>query len=106
MTIAGAASFSLVEGWFHNTLPNLKLSEPIALLRLDADWYDSTMSCLNNLFNKVAYGGIILIDDYYTWDGCSRALHDFLSSQSAIERIQSFHGVCFIQKGAVAATAA
>ena len=100
MTLSGARSFQLVRGWFDKTLPTFQLPEPIALLRLDGDWYDSTMVCLNSLFERVAPGGLIILDDYHTWDGCSRALHDFLSQHSAVERIQSLDNICYLQKAA------
>ena len=98
MKLAGANCFELVKGWFVDTLPEYRSGEPIALLRLDADWYESTMVCLENLFDRVIPGGLIIIDDYYIWDGCSRALHDFMSKRSALERIQSFNGVCYLIK--------
>ena len=98
MRRAAATSFHLVKGWFDQTLPGFTPSSLIALLRLDADWYDSTMLCLENLFDHMAPGGLILLDDYYTWDGCSRALHDFLSRRSAVERIRSLGEVCYLEK--------
>jgi O-methyltransferase len=98
MKIAGARSFSLVKGWFNETVPNFKPPSPIALLRLDGDWYESTIVCLVHLFDEVAPGGIVILDDYYTWDGCSRALHDFLSKRSAVERVRSLGNVCFLEK--------
>jgi len=98
MTLSGAKSFFLMKGWFNETLPKFAPPEPIALLRLDGDWYDSTMICLESLFQHVAPGGLIIIDDYYTWDGCSRAVHDYFSRHSVAERIQSFQGNCFIEK--------
>ena len=98
MREAGIKTFHLKKGWFEKSLPGFKPPAPIALLRLDGDWYDSTMVCLSQLFDFVAPGGLIILDDYYTWDGCSRALHDFLSRRSAAERIQSFGAVCFLEK--------
>jgi O-methyltransferase len=98
MKVAGIKSFHLKKGWFDQTLPGFKPPAPIALLRLDGDWYDSTMVCLSHLFDFVAPGGLIVLDDYHFWDGCSRALHDFLSRRSAPERIQSIGAVCFLEK--------
>jgi O-methyltransferase len=99
MELAGARTFKLVPGWFSETLPKFKPPEPIALLRLDGDWYDSTITCLKHLFDYVAPNGIIIFDDYYAWDGCSRALHDFLSDRKATERIRSYNGsVCYLLK--------
>ena len=98
MTLAGVKSFHLVKGWFNETLPGFIPPEPIALLRLDGDWYDSTIVCLESLFDHVAPGGLIVLDDYYTWDGCARALHDFLSRRSSTVRIRSRGEVCYLQK--------
>ena len=98
MNLAKVPDFELVVGWFDTTVPAYKHGAPIALLRLDGDWYDSTTICLENLFHRVAPAGIVIIDDYHTWDGCSRAVHDFLSKHSATERIDCLNGVCFIRK--------
>jgi O-methyltransferase len=98
MEMSMADKFSLREGWFEETLPNFKLNQEIAFLRLDGDWYTSIYVCLENLFDLVVEEGIIVLDDYYAWDGCSRAVHDFLSKTSKIERIESYSGICLIKK--------
>ena len=68
-------------------------------LRMDADWYDSTMDILTNLFPQMNKGGVIIIDDYYHWEGCTRAVHDYLSKHECTEAITSTSlGVCFIVK--------
>lgn len=90
MRKAGAQKARFIKGWFNETLPVTVIEEPIAILRLDADWYDSTMDCLVNLFDKVASGGVIIFDDYYTWDGCAKAVHDFLSKRQLNNRIRQF----------------
>lgn len=76
------------KGWFEKTLPGFAPNKPISVLRLDGDWYASTRCALDNLFDKVMPGGIVLIDDYYAWDGCGRALHEFLAARQARERIR------------------
>lgn len=98
MRLAGCSDFRLIKGWFDDTLPQFSLQSPIALLHLDGDWYDSTMTCLKAFFDHVAPDGIIAIDDYYAWDGCSRAVHDFLSLRSAPERIFSIGNVAYIRR--------
>ena len=91
--------FECIKGWFENTLPAFEGTTAINLLRLDADWYDSTISCLEHLFPKVVEGGVVLIDDYYTWSGCSRAVHDYLSATKSPSRIsQSPSGVAYLIK--------
>jgi hypothetical protein len=89
MIMSGVPSYYLVKGWFDQTLPKSTIYDPIAVLRLDGDWYDSTLTCLENLFSRVSTGGLVIIDDYYTWDGCARAVHDFLSRHSRPEKIRS-----------------
>lgn len=87
-----------IKGWFEDTIPNNNIKE-IAILRLDGDWYDSTMVCLDHLFEKVKTGGLIIIDDYYAWDGCSRALHDYLSKHNRTERICTLYSSgCYLIK--------
>lgn len=101
MRLSGARDYHLVKGWFSDTLPQFKPREAIAVLRLDGDWYDSIMVCLQELYPYVAPGGLIILDDYYAWEGCARAVHDFLSSQRLAERIRSTpNGVAyFIKRG-------
>ena len=48
--LAGARNVSVHSGWFKDTLPGYAPPAPIAILRLDGDWYDSTMVCLQALF--------------------------------------------------------
>lgn len=100
MTLADAPHTLLVAGWFADTLPSFDPG-PIVLLRLDGDWYESTTLCLERLFDRVVPGGLVILDDYFAWDGCSRAVHDFLSRRSAVERLRSFGTVCYFSKAPV-----
>lgn len=99
MQLSGAKKYQVIKGWFSETLPQFNFDEKIAILRLDGDWYDSTMDCLTNLYDKVNSGGIIIIDDYYVWDGCSRAVHDYFSKNNLTVKVrQSADGICYIIK--------
>lgn len=99
MTLAGVNRFNVVKGWFNQTLPTFQPTERIAVLRLDADWYSSTADCLNYLYAQVVPNGLIILDDYYAWDGCSKALHDFLSVNKLRDRIQQYDSmVCYLTK--------
>lgn len=83
------------KGWFNDTLPaveKLVRDDGVAVLRLDGDWYDSTMDCLTHLEPLVAEEGTIIVDDYYAWDGCARAVHDYLSRKDLPYRIKSLFG--------------
>ncbi len=99
MKLAKAQNPHFIKGYFENTLPGFQFSEEILVLRLDGDWYDSTMQCLDNLYHKMTPGGIVLVDDYYYWDGCTRAVHDFLSKINQPVRIhETKEGVCYFYK--------
>lgn len=98
MRLAGIDNPVIHKGWFGETLPGVEIEGGISILRMDADWYASTTDILNNLFSQVNTGGLIIIDDYYTWDGCSKAVHDYLSKNSCQERIRQFRRVCYIEK--------
>lgn len=65
-----------VKGWFSDTLTSLPL-ESLSLLRADGDMYSSTMDILNPLYPKVSPGGFVVIDDYWAWEECRRAVTDY-----------------------------
>jgi len=82
-----------VKGWFNDTLPSRKGElGSIALLRIDADWHDSVATCLEELVPLVANGGVVILDDYYSWDGCARATHEFLCRHDLPYRIEQRFG--------------
>ncbi|MGE0644827.1 MAG: TylF/MycF/NovP-related O-methyltransferase [Nitrospira sp.] len=98
------AEYKLVRGWFDSTVPGIasELSEHgIAVLRLDGDWYASTDVSLRYLCPITSERGIVMIDDYYAWDGCARAVHDYLSRNDLPYRIKSLpynFGAYFIKR--------
>ncbi len=97
MALSGAPNHKIIKGWFDQTVVGFVPPSPIAVLRLDGDWYDSTMIVLESLYQHMARDGIIIVDDYYTWDGCSRAVHDFLSKRQLTARITQKYGICVIE---------
>ena len=58
------------------------IPEKIAILRLDTDWYESSKYELEQMYDNVVIGGIIIFDDYYHWDGQRRATDDFFLSRN------------------------
>ncbi|MEQ1550286.1 TylF/MycF/NovP-related O-methyltransferase [Sphingorhabdus sp.] len=97
----GHLQFQINKGWFAESLARLDAG-PVAFAHLDCDWYDSTYTCLERLWPQMAVGGVILIDDYYDWEGCRRAVHDFLSRHEAREPIRSvgkFGGISITRLG-------
>lgn len=96
MEMSGVPRYTLVKGWFEETLPSFVPPSPIAILRLDGDWYESTLVALESLFPHLAPDGVVIVDDYFAWDGCSRAVHDYLSRHKSTARITQQHGICVL----------
>lgn len=90
MKLAGAPDAHIVKGWFKDTLPQFPKDREIAVLRLDGDLFESTMECLENLYPRVAKGGLIIIDDYCIWDGCAKAVHRFLAQRDLALKIRLY----------------
>jgi len=87
-----------VKGWFEET--TIGFNEPIALLRLDGDLYNSTYVCLKNLYPKVIDGGLVIIDD---WElkGCRDAAHDYFIEIGVIDwhlKIKHISNIAYFYK--------
>ena len=68
-----------VAGRVEATLPS-RAPEPIALLRLDTDWYESTHHELVHLVPRLSPGGVLIIDDYGHWKGSRKATDEYIAS--------------------------
>ena len=68
---------SFVAGDVARTLLNSNLPTNIALLRLDTDWYESTLIELEILFPRIVRGGVLIIDDYGHWEGARKAVDEY-----------------------------
>lgn len=70
----------IVKGWFEDTLPQAgQRIGPVALLHLDADWYESMRLALETLYPLIVPGGFIAVDDYGHggFPGVKRAVDEF-----------------------------
>jgi O-methyltransferase len=100
MKCSGAKSYRLVKGWFNDTLATFVPPSQIAVLRIDCDWYASTMTCLRALFPHLAEDGILIADGYPDWDGYARAIHEYLAAYEGMARIKVFDGrLYYVVKG-------
>ncbi|WP_448600789.1 TylF/MycF/NovP-related O-methyltransferase [Thermoleptolyngbya sp.] len=71
-----------LKGLFQHTLPQHQHEiGAIALLHADGDWYESTLTIFNLLYEQVVLAGAVQIDDYGFWEGCRRAVHEFERQQ-------------------------
>ena len=68
----------LVKGDVLDTIP-LTLPESIAILRLDTDYYESTIWELRHLFPLLSKGGVLIIDDFDYWNGSRKACNEFFA---------------------------
>jgi hypothetical protein len=78
----------IVRGWFDATLPKTAIDiESIAILHIDADWYDSVKIVLDSFYDKVVEGGFVVLDDYRRWIGCEKAVSDFFEVRGLTAKI-------------------
>ncbi len=81
MKQVGFESIQLIKGKVEETINEVKPFDKIALLRLDTDWYDSTLHELNHLYPLLNLGGVLIIDDYGHWEGCRKAVDEYFDKE-------------------------
>jgi O-methyltransferase len=82
-------------GWFQDTVPaDAKGIGPIAVLRLDGDWYDSTKICLEHLYPLLSAGGAVIMDDYYCWEGCKTATDEYRTKHGITDPLIQVDNSC------------
>jgi O-methyltransferase len=85
-------SLQVVKGWFDETLPTeADRIGRIAVLHIDADWYESVRTVLRVLYPKVSPGGWIAVDDYAWLDGAKLAVDEFRGGLGTEPPILSRH---------------
>jgi hypothetical protein len=76
-----------VSGWIADSLPRAPIGQ-LAILRIDVDLYSSTRQCLELLYDKVAPGGFVIVDDYGFLQCCRDAVDGFRASHGVEEPIR------------------
>jgi hypothetical protein len=76
-----AAHTHLIKGKVEDTLP-AQAPEKISLLRLDTDWYESTLHELDTLYPRLSVGGVLIIDDYGDWVGARKAVDEYFAKHN------------------------
>ena len=84
-----------LEGWFRDTLPTVR-NGTWAIIRVDGDMYESTTDALTNLYQGLAPGGFMIIDDY-SIASCRSAVEDFMASEGITEPLHEvdWSAVCW-----------
>jgi hypothetical protein len=75
-----AERLHFVTGPVEETIPGT-VPERIALLRLDTDWYESTLHELRHMYPRLGDGGVLIVDDYGHWEGCRRAVDEYFAAE-------------------------
>ncbi len=74
-------NIKLIKGSVEKTLLDINnLPKKISLLRLDTDFYDSTLVELKLLYPLLVKGGVLIIDDYGHWKGCKKAVDEYFEN--------------------------
>jgi O-methyltransferase len=69
-----------IKGRVEDTIPQT-LPGPLALLRLDTDWYESTRHELIHLFPLLDRQGLLIIDDYGHYQGARKAVDEYFQGR-------------------------
>eukprot|EP00930_Biecheleria_cincta_P050774 TRINITY_DN3594_c0_g1_i1.p1 TRINITY_DN3594_c0_g1~~TRINITY_DN3594_c0_g1_i1.p1 ORF type:complete len:299 (-),score=39.98 TRINITY_DN3594_c0_g1_i1:245-1141(-) len=79
-----------IRGKVEDTLRNSThvLPDRIAVLRLDTDWYSSTLVELEVLYDRLVPGGLLFVDDYCAWAGSRKATEFFFTHRGMQEELR------------------
>ncbi|MEO7984567.1 MAG: TylF/MycF/NovP-related O-methyltransferase [Bacteroidota bacterium] len=72
-------SIIIIKGRVEETMPG-QLPLKISLLRLDTDWYESTIHELIHLYPLLEKHGVLIVDDYGAWQGARKATDEYFDS--------------------------
>jgi O-methyltransferase len=64
------------EGLFEDSFKQ-PLPQSVALLHIDADWYEGVLEALKTFYPLIPDGGIVILDDFGHWEGAREAFYDF-----------------------------
>lgn len=82
--------YAIRKGWFEDTFADEPLPAAVAMLHIDADWYDSVLLTLETFYDRVPDDGVVVLDDFGHWEGCREAFYDFAAERGIkplLERI-------------------
>ncbi len=95
-------NFELIKGDVMETIPDYLLQHPelkISLLHIDVDVYRPSVFILENLYERVVRGGLVVFDDYGTVAGETKAVDEFFKGENVcIEKLSISHIPSYIRK--------
>ena len=84
------AGVELVAGDITKTVPEYVKSNPnlrIALLNIDVDIYEPTVTILKYLYPLVVSGGIVMLDDYGVFPGETKAIDEYFNGKANVKKL-------------------
>lgn len=90
----------LVAGDVNDTAP--RHPSPIAVLRIDVDWYAAIRACIDHLWPRAGAGALVTIADYSDWTGGRRAGDEFLAHLAGTALARTVDGMLVVEKPAAA----
>ena len=75
----------LVKGLYEDSM---EIASPVSLAHIDCDWYNSVITCLEQIEPNLVPGGRLVIDDYDAWSGCSRAVDAYFKDRAGYTFVQ------------------
>jgi O-methyltransferase len=91
LSSTGYPNVEYVVGKVEETIPD-RMPANISLLRLDTDWYESTLHELEQLYPRLSPRGVLIIDDYGWWRGARRATDEYFADQPLLLSRIDFSG--------------
>jgi hypothetical protein len=91
----------LIKGDILVTLKNYLEKNPhlkISLLHIDVDLYEPVKEILEQLYDRVSTGGIIILDDYGTFAGTNKAVDDFFNNRAEVKKLPFSNTISYIVK--------
>lgn len=92
----GFKNYELIKGDIIKTIPEFidqNQAKKISLLHIDVDVYEPTKLILESLWDKVVKGGILMLDDYSTVEGETKAVDEFFAGQNIVIQKPKFNHI-------------
>lgn len=92
----GFDNFELIGGDILETIPRFIEAHPslkISLLHIDVDVYEPSKVILEQLWNRVVTGGVLMLDDYGTVAGETRAVDEFFADKNVVIHKPQFNHI-------------
>lgn len=97
----GFTNYELIKGDINNTLPewlSINQQKRFSLIHIDVDVYEPSLTILKKTWDKLIPGGILMLDDWGTVEGETRAVEEFFNGKYHIRKPNFYHIPSYIIK--------